>query len=86
MKKVLVMVMAAVFCLAALGCGGGKADKKPAENKDAGSKKVVIFSSAEEYKNEFYKTKLKEKFPEVDVLMETRRGVALCYNPVEMTV
>ena len=24
--------------------------------------------------------------PEVDVLMETRRGVALCYNPVEMTV
>lgn len=24
--------------------------------------------------------------PEVDVLMETRRGVALCYDPVEMTV
>ena len=24
--------------------------------------------------------------PEADVLMETRRGVALCYDPVEMTV
>ena len=72
MKKVLVMVMAALFCLATLGCGGGdkKAEKKPAESKDAGSKKVVIFSSAEEYKNEFYKTKLKEKFPQYDIVIE----------------
>lgn len=70
MKKVLVMVMAALFCLAALGCGGGKTDKKPAENKDAGSKKVVIFSSAEEYRNDYYIKKLKEKFPNYDITLE----------------
>ena len=72
MKKLLITVVAAIFCLTALGCGGGaKTDnKKPAENKDAGSKKVVIFSSAEEYKNEFYKQKLKEKFPQYDIVIE----------------
>ena len=72
MKKILVMVMAALFCLSALGCGGGdkKAEKKPAENKDTSSKKVVIFSSAEEYKNDFYKQKLKEKFPQYEIVIE----------------
>ena len=72
MKKILVMVMAALFCLAALGCGGGdkKAEKKPAENKDTGSKKVVIFSSAEEYRNDYYVKKLKEKFPNYDITLE----------------
>ena len=72
MKKILVMVMAALFCLASLGCGGGdkKAEKKPAENKDTGSKKVVIFSSAEEYRNDYYVKKLKEKFPNYDITLE----------------
>ena len=70
MKKVLVMVMAALFCLTSLGCGGGKTDKKSAENKDTGSKKVVIFSSAEEYRNDYYIKKLKEKFPNYDITLE----------------
>lgn len=70
MKKILLMLMAAAFCLTALGCGDGKADKKPAENKDTGSKKVVIFSSAEEYRNDYYVKKLKEKFPNYDITLE----------------
>lgn len=70
MKKLLVMALTAMFCLSALGCGGGKTDKKPAENEDTGSKKVVIFSSAEEYRNDYYVKKLKEKFPNYDITLE----------------
>ena len=70
MKKLVLILMAAAFCLTALGCGGGKTDKKTAENKDSGSKKVVIFSSAEEYRNDYYVKKLKEKFPQYDITLE----------------
>ena len=71
MKKLLIMAITAMFCLTALGCGGGKTDnKKPADNKDTGSKKVVIFSSAEEYRNDYYVKKLKEKFPNYDITLE----------------
>ena len=28
----------------------------------------------------------RRNIPDVDVLIETRRGVALCYDPLEMTV
>ena len=71
MKKLLIMAITAMFCLTALGCCGGKTDnKKPADNKDTGSKKVVIFSSAEEYRNDYYVKKLKEKFPNYDITLE----------------
>ena len=69
MKKVLLMVLVVLFCFVITGCGG-KADNKTATPKVSESKKVVIFSSAEEYKNEFYSKKLKEKFPDYDIVIE----------------
>ena len=69
MKKVLLMELVVLFCFVIAGCGG-KADNKTATPKVTESKKVVIFSSAEEYKNDFYSKKLKEKFPDYDIVIE----------------
>ena len=69
MKKVLLMVLVVLFCFVITGCGG-KVDNKTATPKVSESKKVVIFSSAEEYKNDFYSKKLKEKFPDYDIVIE----------------
>ena len=69
MKKIILILLATVFCLATFGCGG-KTDNKSATPKESENKKVVIFSSAEEYKNDFYSKKLKEKFPDYDIVIE----------------
>ena len=58
-----------MFCFVITGCGG-KTENKNTAPKVSESKKVVIFSSAEEYKNEFYSKKLKEKFPDYDIVIE----------------
>ncbi len=50
------MVLIGLLCL--VGC------KKSNENK------VVIYSCAEDYRNEFYLNGLKEKFPEYDITLE----------------
>ena len=69
MKKSILILFAVMFCLAVIGCGG-KTEKKSAPSKTAESKKVVIFSSAEEYKNDFYNKQLKEKFPDYEIVIE----------------
>ena len=62
MKKVLLMVLVVLFCFVITGCGG-KVDNKTATPKVSESKKVVIFSSAEEYKNDFYSKKRRGENP-----------------------
>ena len=69
MKKLLLMLLAIMFCLTIVGCGG-KTENRATSQKTGESKKVVIFSSAEEYKNDFYSKKLKEKFPDYDIVIE----------------
>lgn len=62
MRKILALTLALV-CLAGVlaGCGS----KAGAESKD-----VVIWTSGEDYKNEFYLSSLKEKFPDYNITLE----------------
>ena len=59
MKKAL-CVLASAACLCGLlsGCSGG--------NKE----KVVIYSSAEDFRNEHLQTRLEEQFPDYEIVVE----------------
>ena len=61
-------LIAAALALAALGglagCGAGKA---PAEADDH---RVVIYSGAEDYRNEYFLQRLTEQFPDYDIAIE----------------
>lgn len=69
MKKLLLISLSVMLCLASIGCGG-KTENKDTDPKASDSKKVVIFSSAEEYRNDYYNKKLKEKFPDYEIVIE----------------
>ncbi|MBO4626723.1 MAG: extracellular solute-binding protein [Lachnospiraceae bacterium] len=56
----MLVVVVAVLALAACG----KDDKKEDSNK------VVIYSGAEEYRNEYFLKRLKEQFPDYDITIE----------------
>ena len=61
-RKILLMVLAMAFCAGVLaGCGSNNA----AESKD-----VVIWTSGEDYKNEYYLTSLREQFPDYNITLE----------------
>ena len=62
MRKALALVLSAVILLAA-----GTA---MAESLDDSSKKVVIYSGAEEYRNAHFLKRLNEEFPEYDIAIE----------------
>ena len=57
--KVFTIGVALAACLLTGGCG-----KKDDENR------VVIYSSAEEYRNEYFQKRLDEEFPEYDIVIE----------------
>lgn len=62
-KRMLALTLALVCCVGALvGCGKG--------GNDADSKDVVIWTSGEDYKNEYYLSALKEKFPDYNITLE----------------
>lgn len=62
MRKILSLALALVCLVGVLaGCGS----KVGAESKD-----VVIWTSGEDYKNEFYLSSLKEKFPDYNITLE----------------
>ncbi len=64
-QKVLLSTLSAFMLLTASGCSGA-AD----ESKESGPKEVVIWTSGEDYKNEFYLSSLQEKFPDYDITLE----------------
>ncbi len=59
MKKLTVFFM--LFTLIISGCGGS-------EKKE--SNRVIIYSSMEDYRNDYFNKKLKEKFPNYNVVIE----------------
>lgn len=61
MKRILAGLLAAVIALAGVGCSG---NTKNSDNK------VVIYSGAEEYRNEYFQKRLNEKFPEYEIKVE----------------
>lgn len=58
MKKIVSIVLAVVLLLSLTACGGGK------ENR------VLIYSGAEEFRNEYFLKRLNEEFPTYDVVIE----------------
>ena len=70
MKKfstiLLAMIMIATMILSA-GCGGGAEES---DTESGSSKTITIWTSGEDYKNEYYLTSLQEKFPDYEFVME----------------
>ncbi|MBQ2030754.1 MAG: extracellular solute-binding protein [Lachnospiraceae bacterium] len=61
MKLMLSMLMVVMTMLALCACG---------KSDDKDSNKVVIYSGAEEYRNEYFLKRLKEQFPDYDITIE----------------
>lgn len=61
-KRIFSTMLALVFCVGVLsGCGS---------NKNAESKDVVIWTSGEDYKNEYYLNSLRERFSNYNITLE----------------
>lgn len=58
-RKITMSVLVVVFLCGIMGCGQAKNDNS-----------VTIYSSAEDYRNEYFMTRLKEEFPEYDITIE----------------
>lgn len=71
--------LAALMCAAAMaaamlsGCGGKQAD----------SKNVTIWTSGEDYKNEYYLTELQKKFPDYNITLEYMTSSSIAAKVVE---
>ncbi|BDF58177.1 putative 2-aminoethylphosphonate ABC transporter substrate-binding protein [Christensenellaceae bacterium] len=57
MKRLLMALLAIVLCVSLTSCSG------------KGENTVVIYSSAEQYRNEFILSRLKEQFPQYDIIL-----------------
>ncbi|MBQ7485127.1 MAG: extracellular solute-binding protein [Oscillospiraceae bacterium] len=68
MKKKFTFVLAMVMLATALLTACGGETEKPADNKD--DNRVVIYSGAEEYRNEYFLKRLQEQFPDYDITIE----------------
>lgn len=69
MSVLLVLVLAFVLTMTACGSGGssdGGGSEAPADD----SNRVVIYSGAEEYRNEYFLQRINEEFPDYDVTIE----------------
>lgn len=75
MKRNLILILAAVMMVGITACGTStEAEKgislKQTTEQDNGSNKVVIYSGAEEYRNEYFLKRLNEEFPNYDISIE----------------
>ncbi|WP_066648513.1 extracellular solute-binding protein [Christensenella timonensis] len=57
MKRFLIILLAVLLCISFTSCSG------------KGENTVVIYSSAEQYRNEFILSRLKEQFPQYDIIL-----------------
>ncbi len=60
MKRLIAMMLCVCMMLGLVGCGGG----------DTADNKVVIYSSAEEFRNEYFLSRLNEQFPQYDITIQ----------------
>jgi len=73
-KKLTVLVCAAAMVLTMLsGCGG-----RGAESND-----ITIWTSGEDYKNEYYLTELQKKFPDYNITLEYMTSSSIAAKVVE---
>ena len=73
MKKALALILAiiTIFSLAACSYAEGKFSAPEAKTElDDSSNRVVIYSGAEEYRNEYFMQRLTEQFPDYDISIE----------------
>lgn len=71
-KKFILFFTAALLCLAALsGCGKSE------------DKKITIWTSGEDYKNDYYLKELEKKFPEYDFVLEYMNSSTIAAKVLE---
>ena len=79
MKKVIALLLAAITLLSLAACASGEeTSAKESEitapavkaDLDDSSNRVVIYSGAEEYRNEYFMKRLTEQFPDYDISIE----------------
>ena len=75
MRLFLMISLVIVLVLSACGFAAAEETKKPTAPEmptdlDTSSNKVVIYSGAEEYRNEYFLKRLKEQFPSYDITIE----------------
>lgn len=75
MKKTVALLLAFLIIASLAACAsaeGGKTETSPLDTSglDDSNNKVVIYSGAEEYRNEYFLKRLKEEFPDYDVTIE----------------
>jgi len=70
-KKYWLSTIAMTLALTAAGCSGSS-DSAQGESETGGTEtqEIVIWTSGEDYKNEFYLTSLQEKFPDYNITLE----------------
>lgn len=77
MKKTIAILLLTVLCLAlCIGCGGTGA-------KSAGSNSVTIWTSGEDYKNEYYLNALRAQFPDYDITLEYMNSSSIAAKVME---
>ncbi len=67
MKRILITMLSCAALIACTACGVADAS---AESSRAADNKVVIYSGAEEYRNEYFLERLNEQFPDYDITIE----------------
>lgn len=76
MKRAIALLLAILSVLSLAACASGKeaatetSAPVAAAELDDSSNKVVIYSGAEEYRNEYFMKRLKEQFPDYDISIE----------------
>ena len=77
MKKMkwLGILLVAAMAIATTACGGNNGGATPAGSGSeaapaASDNRVVIYSGAEEYRNEYFLQRLNEEFPDYDITIE----------------
>ena len=71
MKKLIVLLIMMTTLLSLVGCSSsGNNGNSNSNELDNSSNRVVIYSGAEEYRNEYFLKRLKEEFPDYDISIE----------------
>ena len=77
MKKMkwLSILLVAAMAIALTACGGNKGGDAPEGSGNAAApaasdNRVVIYSGAEEYRNEYFLQRLNDEFPDYDITIE----------------
>lgn len=73
MKKNIIKLLVVLSCVLSLfGCSNGKEDNS-----------IVIWTSGEDYRNEYYLSALKEKFPDYDITLEYMNSSTIAAKVLE---